>query len=393
MLIKKALLSVVMCAVTLVALEYFLHFYHPLGFSLKGHRISLPTNTAVTYEVPPTEKLNSRVTVKKNSIGFRGTEAPARFNTVLSLVTVGGSTTESIMISEGQTWTDILGERLSSNFHNMWVNNAGFDGHSTFGHQILVDDYLRALRPKYVLFLVGANDLALFEGRNWDVFAPREEHTSILNTLAEHSELVALFQNIRRLRASQSLGLSSRTVVQFHSVIPSTEQYPDYRTLGVSTASSTLSEVVGDQTDLQEYLAAYRLRLEQLIFTVRQSDIEPILVTQPALYGPAIDDVTGVDLEKITVDTTNGEFGAGMSGKEKWELLESYNAVTRSVADEHNAPLIDLSHKLPKSSRYYYDFIHFSNEGSVRVASIIYEDLCSILWEAESSFRKTPCSH
>mgnify|MGYP005848287547 CR=1 FL=1 len=391
MLIKKISLALTTVILTLVVLELALRYVQPFGFTLKGHTIVLPTNTSVTYEVAPTEKLDPLVTVKKNSLGFRGENPPARFHSQLTLVTVGGSTTESILVPEQKTWTDILGKNLSNHFDNVWINSAGFDGHSTFGHLILTNDYLVALRPKYALFLVGTNDLALFEGKEWDAFRPRPQQQSLLDRLAEHSALVALYKNIQRLRASQQLGLSSRNVIDFDSVVPSMEKYPDYKVLGSSTASATLSDVVGSDEELDEYVAAYRQRLEQLVITTRNAEIEPVLITQPALYGPAVDDVTGVNLEDIVVDTTNGVIGAGMVGREKWSLLEAYNQATRSVAKAHNVKMIDLAAKLPKSSRYYYDFVHFSNAGSQEVASLVYKDLCHFLWEREPSLRSTAC--
>jgi len=48
---------------------------------------------------------------------------------------------------------------------------------------------------------------------------------------------------------------------------------------------------------------------------------------------------------------------------------------------------------MEKNTKYYYDYIHFSKEGSLRVAEIIYEQLCPYLWERESSlFLKQSCN-
>ena len=45
------------------------------------------------------------------------------------------------------------------------------------------------------------------------------------------------------------------------------------------------------------------------------------------------------------------------------------------LGKEHQVLVIDLAREFPKSSRYYYDFYHYTNEGSALVAEIIYKHL------------------
>lgn len=388
---KKVILALVSIVIAIVALELILRVVQPFGFRIKGQSVSLPTNTSVTYRVKPTAKLDSLVTVTKNSLGFRGKEPPARFDSYLTIVTVGGSTTESIMINEGQTWTDLVGKHLSQHFSNVWINNGGLEGHSTFGHLVLLKEYLTALRPRYALFLVGTNDLALFEAREWGVLHSKTEARTVQEWLAEHSEIVRLYTNLQRYQASSALGLTSQEVIDFANTVASGEEYPDYRVLGETSPHYNISDLVGTDSDLNEYLMAYRSRLIELITLARSNHIEPILLTQPAVYGPAIDDLTGTDLGKMAVLTTNGEFGEGMTGTEKWWILETYNSATRQVAQEHDVHLIDLARQLPKSTRFFYDFIHFSNAGSEKVAEIVYQELCSYLASREPELMHTPC--
>ena len=55
------------------------------------------------------------------------------------------------------------------------------------------------------------------------------------------------------------------------------------------------------------------------------------------------------------------------------KVLELYNDVLRS--DSSRIIVIDLARKMPKDSRYYYDFIHFTNEGAEKVAEILAGEL------------------
>ena len=52
-------------------------------------------------------------------------------------------------------------------------------------------------------------------------------------------------------------------------------------------------------------------------------------------------------------------------------VQELYNDVTRQVARSDGAFLVDLAHALPKDSRLFYDFMHYTNEGAARLGDIV----------------------
>lgn len=64
----------------------------------------------------------------RNSIGLRGPDPPLDFAGALSIVAVGGSTTECVVIIEGKTWPVALAAALQEPFRDVWVDNAGIDG-------------------------------------------------------------------------------------------------------------------------------------------------------------------------------------------------------------------------------------------------------------------------
>ena len=67
------------------------------------------------------------------------------------------------------------------------------------------------------------------------------------------------------------------------------------------------------------------------------------------------------------------------NGNIAWESLEFFNDETRSIGLEQKVLVIDLAHEMPKSSRYFYDFIHYNKEGSKKVGEIVYKNLKSSL--------------
>ena len=82
-----------------------------------------------------------------------------------------------------------------------------------------------------------------------------------------------------------------------------------------------------------------------------------MFLTQPALYGPGVDGLTGINLAALRVSNDmNGDLG--------WEVLELYNDVVRQRGKEADVLVIDLAREMPKNSPYYYDLMHYTNAGA-----------------------------
>ena len=139
-----------------VAIELFLRVYNPLRATTRGDLIVLATNQKWRFSSPPGSLLDPEILHVKNNIGFRGKDYH-KGDDLLRIFTIGGSTTENTYLTEGKTWSDALLKKLQSNFRNIWLNNAGFVGHSTYAHRILVQDHVLQYEPDILVFLVGIN--------------------------------------------------------------------------------------------------------------------------------------------------------------------------------------------------------------------------------------------
>src|SRR5438552_7656791 len=133
--------------VFLAALEIGLRIYNPFPFRVRGDRIVLPVHQRYTIAHTGAARLDPVTHVTKNSLGFRGPEPPRDWSRRVTLLTIGGSTTECLFLSDGKTWTDALARRLASVRPDAWVNNAGLDGQSTYGHLTLLRSFVVALQP------------------------------------------------------------------------------------------------------------------------------------------------------------------------------------------------------------------------------------------------------
>jgi lysophospholipase L1-like esterase len=346
--------------VALAILEVFLRLYNPFGQRLFGDRIVLPTNYRHVMTNELNRKLPKTIVFSKNSLGFRGPEPPPGFADALTILAVGGSTTESMYVTDGQTWPELVGRDLAPRFRGLWINNAGIDGHSTYGHLLLLRQRLVKLRPKVVLFLAGINDIGREDLKSADRSVVGEADASWLTRGARWSAILATVQNLDRSREAARLKLSTHADLNLARLPHLT--YEGRRPEKVLALHR------------ERFLAPYRSRLLEIVHACRGAGIEPVFVTQPALYGPAVDDATRIDLGTIVVDIderTNGSLA--------WQVLELYNDVTRETARDARVVLVDLARRLPKSSRLFYDFIHFTAEGSEAVAAIVSEALCPVL--------------
>lgn len=355
--------------VGLVLLEVSLRYFPPVQLRIRGGRIALPLNQRTVFKNATISKVDAEITQTRNSIGFRGADPPSDFSRKLSVVTVGGSTTECYYLSDTLTWPEQLRQRLDPQFSDLWLNNAGLDGHTTFGHQRLFDQYLVTLRPRCILFLIGANDVGLDRSRDVDDRLRRDHGASGFVSQSyfwcvEHSATAALLDNLRRTTQARAAGVHHQDIN--HSQL----KWNESRAVDISPEAT--AAILNQHRD--QYLAGYRSRIETLIQQCREIDALPILMTQPTLFGPARDPETGVDLARMAVGELNGDV--------QWQILELYNSTTRDVAREQDVPIIDLAQQLSKDSRYYYDYYHLTNAGAAQVADLVEREMTPLLSRA-----------
>jgi len=362
---KNILVLLISLTLVLGLCEVILRIYNPLGFRIKGDKIILPVNKKeVIHHEHGLGKLDQVVVNQRNSLGFRGPEPPADFSRDLTMVTVGGSTTECFDLAEDKTWPYVLGVNLQRDFKPIWLNNAGLSGNSTFGHYILLRDYLVKLQPKVVIFLVGINDLGIEGERDFDQRIHGFNARSLerfLASAAVHSELASAALNLYRFYFPKSVMINNQNDPQ--EIDLNKLPYLD-------VPEAARAALIKDHRD--HYLRPYKARLEKLITICREHNIMPVLLTQPVLYGDAVDAAAGLDLGQRFV-------AKDMNGATAWQVLELYNGVTREVGRERDVPVIDLAHEMPKDPAYYYDLMHYTNAGAAKMADIIATRLTPVL--------------
>lgn len=346
----------VQAVVAALLLEVAFRIYHPLPFRLRGNSIVLPVGLRYQFDNRGNPKLDPTTIHTRNALGFRGPELPDDSTSRLTIIAVGGSTTECFPLSDGRTWPDVMGAELAKT-RSVWVNNAGLDGHSTVGHLALLREVLVPLRPKLMLVLAGLNDVGL------DAMRPEDEVSALYpylrpfwHRLALHSELVNTLVNLRRAAHARSIGYDHEPM-----------QVATHRRMHLTDAE--IAALVAKYT---QHVERYGERLTAIVREARAAGIEPILITQPSLAGDAVDPTTGAQLSTLVEH-------ADRNGLAEWRILEVYNDTMRAVGSRERAGLIDLARLMPKDSRYFYDLYHFGNEGAAAAGKIVAAQLQPLL--------------
>jgi lysophospholipase L1-like esterase len=358
--VRRIAYAVYLFVLVLVLLEIGLRIYNPFHFRLKGDKILLPVSQReiITNKINP--KLDSLIVNTRNSLGFRGPEPPRDWDRRLTVIAIGGSTTECHFLNDDRTWPFLLGRELADSFPGCWLNNAGLDGHSTYGHTILLNDYVKKLRPSVVLFLTGINDVETAGPLFHDKLSTQNAYPDFRHFIVNNSEVLSLALNLARGWRAQRFNNTTNSMLVLDS-----------------NRRLILPDTVMQQrlTRQAPYLAGYRQRLNELADTCLARHILPVFITQPNLFGAGKDPVTGVDLEAYPTDSSD----TAINGKLIWEMLEEYNDVVRSMGLEKKVPVIDLARLMPKNSLYFYDMSHFTNAGAEKVAELLTAELSPVL--------------
>jgi lysophospholipase L1-like esterase len=358
---------------SLILLELVLRVYNPVVQTVKGDKVVLRVNYDENRRNTHIPGVAPVIHIHQNSIGFRGADPPADFANRLTIITIGGSTTRSATQSDDYTWTSLLGDTVAECFDRTWINNAGFEGHTSFAHIQLVRNYITRLHPKVVIMLIGANELysagPIDDPNAFDREQVRMDINfragikGFLKGLSNRSEVVELGLTAYRSFFAWRVGLNYGN--SDWANLPEDEATPPGSTAKLTAAMDTQP--------------AYARRLRLLIGLLRDGGTLPVFLTQPTVVGVARDPTTGKDLARL------------QDGLFWYKSLEIFNDTMRQVALAEDAYLIDLASTMPKDTKYYWDPIHYTDAGAAKVAEIAAAGILPYLEHKFPSYSKGTC--
>jgi lysophospholipase L1-like esterase len=108
--------------------------------------------------------------------------------------------------------------------------------------------------------------------------------------------------------------------------------------------------------------------VDELVKLLKSSGIRSVLLGQPVLWSA---DATDEELASLWLPVKTLEGPVRPNPAWLAQEMAKYNAVQRSIAEQHDVPYVDLDARIPKNLDYYFDDCHFTDKGSHAVADEI----------------------
>ena len=307
------------------------------------------------------------------SHGLRAGELDAR--DALRIAAVGGSTTECLFLDDEETWCALLARGLERRLHvgRVWVGNAGRSGHTTREHRVQVEHVLDSVPGlDAVILLAGINDLGRRLAHD-EGFEPltlvddarqRELRRAafVLLPLGEDPDgpLADRFALVRALKVAKNRALAGRGREDNFDI-------GLYRFWRDNRAAATARRE--RLPDLGGALAEFRANVAHAAQLARARGVALVLATQPSLYRPDLAPELEARLWMGGVGPYQQRRGAEYySTAALAEGLAAYAREVRETCAREGVACVDLEAELAGNPSFFYDDVHFTEEGARAVA-------------------------
>jgi lysophospholipase L1-like esterase len=319
---------------------------------LRGDFMTLPPLMNTTIDVRATDLpgmppgLHHITTDEK---GFRvNPRVRYRAKRGLRIFAIGASTTEEIVLDDESTWTHLVQEGIAKRGKSVEVVNTGVSGLRAANHLATLKVVAR-LEPDLIIFLSGANDWDKqikdrFEHNFWKPVSLRD---SALGIVVDGAVISPLRRRI-----------TGRTWADQTNVIDGLE--------GLTRSGQlSLHRPVTHTFRPTEVAADYAATLREISSLCKENRLTCLFMTQPNAYSGA----TPADLRSrfwmtppwatYTLDFESMTYIASL-----------YNEFLKSFAAQEGHPLCDLAPGMEPLPKFFYDDLHFTDEGARRVADL-----------------------
>ena len=354
-----------------------LYFVHPPG---KVNRFEMLPGMVPGVEGPSLFKINAQ--------GFRGEGFRKETNEYRILV-IGGSTTECLYLDETETWTFLLQERIGTTKEGRRVGvvNAGKAGMNSRDNIVEVKYLLPQLpRIDVILVMVGVNDLSIHLAQgteytpepSWDKLGVKENHihrafSRIPGRIHQQSnatasgaiwyEKLALFQAFSRAKSTVNWILMALELRHYDGGW-------EYKRLREKRQEAVphLQEL----PTLHRQLEDYAKNLNFLIDVGHRHGAQVVLMTQPSLWRKSLESNAQKLLWFGGVGNFLHERGKPYYSVKALEVaMAQYNQRLLSVCADRKIRCIDLAGQIPSETMYFYDDVHFTEQGARKVSEAI----------------------
>ena len=328
----------------------------PLGTSLKTLQPNYSKKVRVVGDVMPGfEGVN---TISTDHLGFRHSndvnyDNPDSFR----VFTIGGSTTEEIYVDDKETWSALLQNHLyDTGLKHVEVINTGVSGIRA-EHHFETQSYVSKMYPDLLIFLVGANDW------NWQIKTKLGPHKIIPRGIDYgwfpklHSSLLFLAaRNLKNFILTRSSFNNDELKVK-------NDQGDYYRLQNDSLNRSIKVSMIFETVD-----ELYKKFMSMIVEDCKKGSYKCMLITQPNAYQKNI----SPELKKrLWMTPPNEDYTLDLNSLINISTL--YNDWLIEFGKSEGISVCNLSKEIQPSTKYFYDDVHFNEQGSAKVAAVVAE--------------------
>lgn len=322
---------------------------------LRGDFITLPPRMHSTVDVRTADlpgMLPGLRHITTDERGFRvSPRVDYRAKRGSRIFTIGGSTTEDLVRDDESTWSHLLQEAIAGRGKSAEVINTGVSGIRAANHLATLK-VIAQLDTDLVIFLIGANDWIKhikdrFEKPERNFWKPASLNESALGRVLQGTVISPLRRRI-----------TGRTPWDRDHVVDGLE--------GLIFQQRSLQRPETHTFRPTEVAADYAATLHEISRLCKESRLTCLFMTQPHAYSEA----TPADLQS-SFWMTPPWAPYTLDFESMAHIASLYNEFLKSFAAREGHPLCDLAAGIEPLPSFFYDDMHFTDEGARRIADLV----------------------
>lgn len=280
----------------------------------------------------------------------------------ISMVFLGGSTTECRFVEEENRFPYLTGTLLERKL-GIKINsyNAARSGNNSLHSLDILINKVLPLKPDIVIMMENINDISilLHEKSYWN---KNRSRSVIFNV---NDEIVSNFIKIMRDRWIPYVSAEMRNIDRSIRSFRKSD----------AKANDEFAATRGKPIPIDKHLLVeqFEMNLQSLIYLCKARNIIPVIMTMSSRFKEKPDKIVADAVKDTGVDY--GQFK---------DLFDTFNESIRKKAKENNIMVIDLARKIPQEKEFMYDIVHHNDNGSIKSAEIISEQLAPLVQQIQS---------
>jgi len=275
-------------------------------------------------------------------------------------LTIGSSTTDNMMITDGETWQDVLQRDLFAAGDTFYVANAGLNGH-TSENNIEAFEYwfpsIPRFKPDYIIFMIGWVDLL----------------TAPAPAVDENHPWITVF------KSKSALWDFKRSITGWFTIkIPKSPLNPEK----ITWTETPLLDSAAYDTLLRDKLVAFKEKLIRLIELSRNLGAEPVFVTQPSVIWRNRNGIlSGSDVANPFTEKEHA--GVKINGVDTYHMARRQDRLIKKIADKYHAAFFDVVPDSNWTTTDWWDGVHFTPQGCKKLGDLLFQRLNSLIASRE----------